>query len=256
VPQFAHVPLIFGPDRKRLSKRHGATSVMEYAKRGYLPDAMVNFLALLGWSAGGERELFRREALIGAFTLEGIGGGNPVFNVEKLDWFNAQHIAMLAPDELALQVKPYLEAAGVWDEKLLAEKHAWFFAVLELLTSRVRRLADFVERGWFFFSDELRFNDSAIEKHLRLPGMDAHLETLAGAFGALATFDAGSTEASLRESAAARNVKAATLIHAVRVAVTGESVSPGLFDVLALVGRERSLERLRTAARMISASRA
>jgi glutamyl-tRNA synthetase len=256
VPEFAHVPLIFGPDRKRLSKRHGATSVMEYAKQGYLPDAMVNFLALLGWSAGGERELFRREELIDAFTLEGIGGGNPVFNVEKLDWFNSQYIAMLAPDELARQVKPYLEAAGIWDETLLTERHAWFFAVLELLTSRVRRLGDFVERGWFFFSDKLRFSDSAIQKHLNVTGMAAHLDALTAAFSALATFDASSTEASLREIAAARNVKAATLIHAVRVAVTGESVSPGLFDVLALVGRERSLERLRAAARMISAPRA
>src|SRR5207249_10050448 len=108
LPQFAHVPLILGADEKRLSKRHGATSVMEYARQGYLPEAMVNFLSLLGWSpdrAEGDRELFTREELVAAFSLEGISGGNAVFNLEKLDWFNAQHIARLAPDELGVRLK-------------------------------------------------------------------------------------------------------------------------------------------------------
>src|SRR3977135_3689763 len=103
VPRFAHVPLILGPDKKRLSKRHGATSVMEYARQGYLPEAMVNFLALLGWSPGTDQELFTREELVAAFGLEGISGGNAVFNVDKLDWFNQQHIMRLAPDELAVR---------------------------------------------------------------------------------------------------------------------------------------------------------
>src|SRR4029077_10916026 len=101
LPLFAHVPLILGPDKKRLSKRHGATSVMEYAAQGYLPEAMVNVLALLGWSPGSDREIFSRDDLIDAFDLKGIGGGNAVFNPEKLDWFNQQHIARLAPGELA-----------------------------------------------------------------------------------------------------------------------------------------------------------
>ena len=101
LPTFAHVPLILGPDKKRLSKRHGATSVMEYHRLGYLPEAMVNFLALLGWSPGDDRELFTRDELVAAFTLEGISGGNAVFNPEKLDWFNQQHIMRLSPDELA-----------------------------------------------------------------------------------------------------------------------------------------------------------
>src|SRR5207244_1657991 len=117
VPAFAHVPLILGPDKKRLSKRHGATSVMEYAGRGYLPEAMVNFLALLGWSPGaGDRELFTADELIDVFSLEGISGGNAVFNPEKLDWFNQQHMMRLAPDELARRVKPSFQAAGLWDE--------------------------------------------------------------------------------------------------------------------------------------------
>src|SRR3989440_1714560 len=153
-PQFAHVPLILGPDKKRLSKRHGATSVMEYARQGYLPEAMVNFLALLGWSPGTDQELFTRAELTRLFTLDGISGGDAVFNTEKLDWFNAQHIARLAPDELARRVKPLFEAAGLWSDDLLGNRHAWFFSVLELLRPRARKLGDFVAQSNYFFTDD------------------------------------------------------------------------------------------------------
>ena len=160
LPQFAHVPLILGPDKKRLSKRHGATSVMEYARQGYLPEAMVNFLALLGWSPGGDREMFSRDELASAFDLDGISGGNAVFNPEKLDWFNQQHIARLAPDELAVRLKPLLEAAGLWDDAYLTSRHAWLFAVLELLRPRAQRLDDFVKQGRFFFTDTVEYDEA------------------------------------------------------------------------------------------------
>src|SRR5438132_1403339 len=118
VPRFAHVPLILGPDRKRLSKRHGATSVMEYARQGYLPEAMTNFLALLGWSPGTSgQELFTRDELVAAFDLGGISGGNAVFNPEKLDWFNQQHMFRLSPGQLARRVRPSFEAAGIWRDE-------------------------------------------------------------------------------------------------------------------------------------------
>ena len=254
VPQFAHVPLILGPDKKRLSKRHGATSVTEYARQGYLPEAMLNFLVLLGWSPGGDQEIFSREELSRLFTLDGISGGNAVFNPEKLTWFNQQYIMRLAPDDLARRVKPWLDAAGLWRDDLAGDRHAWFFAVLELLAPRARRLDEFVPQGRFFFSDALELDDAAVEKHLRAADMDAHLQALDAAFQALPTFDPASSEAALRAVAEARGVKAASLIHAVRVAVTGKSVSPGLFDVLSLVGRERVHNRLRAAAQLASAS--
>jgi glutamyl-tRNA synthetase len=245
LPKFAHVPLILGSDRKRLSKRHGATSVMEYASQGYIPEAMVNFLALLGWSPGaGDREVMSREELTQAFNLEGISGGNAVFNPEKLDWFNQQHLARLAPMELALRLKPSLESAGLWRDDLLTTRHAWFFAVLELLVPRAKRLSDFVSQGAFFFKEDLAYDEAAVEKHLRAEGMAAHLKALAAAFAALPEFDVASTEAALRLVAEARGLKAGTLIHAVRVAVTGTAVSPGLFEVLALVNRPRVLARL------------
>ena len=257
IPQFAHVPLILGTDKKRLSKRHGATSVMEYARRGYLPEAMVNFLTLLGWSPGaGDQELFARDELIASFDLRGIGGSDAVFNPDKLDWFNQQHLFRLAPDELARRVKPFFEAAGVWDEAYLGERHAWFFAVLELLKPRAKRLDEFVELGRFFFVDAVEYDSLAVAKHLQVEGMADHLVALSTLAAELPTFDATTMEAALRTLAAERGVKAATLIHATRVALTGKTVSPGLFEVAALVGRDRTRGRLVAAAGLVTSSRA
>jgi glutamyl-tRNA synthetase len=244
IPQFAHVPLILGPDKKRLSKRHGATSVTEYAGQGFLPEAMLNFLALLGWSPGTNQEIFTREELAAAFTLDGISGGDAVFNPEKLEWFNQQYIMRLPPDALAARVQPSLEAAGLWNDAYLGKRRAWFVAILELLRPRARRLNDFASQGRLFFSDAIEYDAAAVEKHLRADGMAAHIAALDRAFAALAAFDAASIEAALRALAEARGVKAAAVIHAVRVAVTGKTASPGLFEVLALLGRERVHERL------------
>jgi glutamyl-tRNA synthetase len=252
-PSFAHVPLILGPDKKNLSKRHGATSVMEYARQGYLPEAMVNFLALLGWSPGTDRELFSRQELVEAFTLEGINRSGAVFNAEKLDWFNQQHIARLAPDELARRVRPLLETAGLWHSEYLDDRHAWFFAVLELLKPRAKRLDDFAAQGRFFFADDVEYDQTAVDKHVRSAGMEAHLALMDKELGELPTFDPASIEVAVRSLAGRRGVKAGSLIHALRVAVTGHAVSPGLFEVLALVGRERVHARLEATARLLSA---
>lgn len=255
LPRFAHVPLILGPDKKRLSKRHGATSVTEYERQGYLPEAMVNFLALLGWAPGGDQELFDRDGLVAAFRLEGIGGGSAVFNQEKLDWFNQQHIARLSQDELAQRLKPVLELAGLWQDGYLGERHAWFLAVVELLKPRARRLDDFATQGRVFFTDEVDYEEAAVQKHLAPDGMLDHLVALDAGFAALPEFDVASTEAELRAVAEGRGLKAGTLIHAVRVAITGKTTSPGLFEVLTLVGRERTHQRLAAAIARISAPR-
>ena len=255
IPKFAHVPLILGADKKRLSKRHGATSVTEYSRQGYLPEAMFNFLALLGWSPGDDREVLSRDELVAAFSLEGISGGNAVFNTEKLDWFNQQHLMRLAPGELGRRLQPWLDRAGLWNDAFLGDRHAWFFAVLELLKPRAKRLDDFAELGRFFFSDAIEYEEAAVEKHLRAPGMDEHLLALDQALAELEAFDAASTEAAVRETAEARGVKAATLIHAVRVVLTGKTVSPGLFEVLALIGRARVHSRFVEARRLLLTSR-
>jgi glutamyl/glutaminyl-tRNA synthetase len=235
-----------------LSKRHGATSVMAYAAEGYLPEAMINFLALLGWSPGAaDQELFTRDELTGRFEIEGINRANAVFNPAKLDWFNQQHLLRLAPEDLAHRLQPFLEAAGLWDDAYLGDRHAWFFAVIELLKPRATRLKDFVALGRYFFSDALEYDEAAVRKYLRVEGMGEHLNAMNIAFERQ-SFDTVMLEVALRSVAEARGVKAAALIHAIRVAVTGMAASPGLFEVLALLGRERTQTRILKASRGLS----
>jgi glutamyl-tRNA synthetase len=251
VPQFAHVPLILGPDKKRLSKRHGATSVMEYPKLGYLPEAMVNFLALLGWNPGGDRELLDRDELISLFTLEGISGGNAVFNPEKLDWFNQQHIGRLPAQVLLARIESRLRDAGLWRDTLKMSEAAWMDAVLELLKPRVKKLDQLVDELRPFLVDEPEIDPAAAAKHLD-GAVRPMLVELADRVAGSAAIEASSIEASIRGLAETRGIKAAALIHATRVSVTGRAVSAGLFDVLVLLGPLRVSRRLRRAAAYIS----
>ncbi|MBI2834545.1 MAG: glutamate--tRNA ligase [Acidobacteria bacterium] len=250
LPHFAHVPLILGPDRKRLSKRHGATSVLEYKHLGYLPEAMVNFLALLGWSPGTDLEVFDTAELVEQFSLAGISGGNAVFNPEKLDWFNAQHIARLASGEIARRIEPELRAAGLWNDDVLGSGRSWLLRVIELLKPRARKLTDLVESGRPFFGHAVTYDPDAVATHLGDPGLASHLDALRDRFATMTEFAAPAIEATLRKVAEERGVKAAPLIHATRVAALGRAVSPSLFDVLELLGREKTVQRLGVAARI------
>jgi glutamyl-tRNA synthetase len=243
-PAFAHVPLIMGPDKKRLSKRHGATSVMEYEKQGYLPEAMFNFLSLLGWGTGSDDELFTRDELIDRFTLEGISGGNAVFNTEKLDWFNHQHLLRLGDDELIARLHPRLSEAGYWRDALFGEDRDWFVRVLELLKPRAKRLNEFIDQLTPFFVDPASYDADGVTKHLSAPGAAEHMRALGDAFAAAAVWDEANLERELRALAEARSVKAGMLIHGTRLAMTGRMVSPGLFEMLVLLGRDRVLARL------------
>ena len=243
VPAFAHVPLILGPDKKRLSKRHGATSVMEYQRLGYLPEAMVNFLALLGWSPGDDRELFTRDELVQTFTLEGISGGNAVFNPDKLDWMNQQHITRMTAESLAVALEPIVRAAGFWRDEYSGERRAWFLRLAELFQPRLKRLVHFVDEAGPFLSDNVMVDEAAARKHLT-PDIRQPLAELRAAFAATSSFDKVTLEAELRQSAGRLGLKPGALIHATRVAVTGRAVSPGLFEVLELLGRDRALGRL------------
>ena len=244
VPSFAHVPLIMGPDKKRLSKRHGATSVMEYQKLGYLPEAMVNFLALLGWSPGGDQEIFTREELIERFTLEGISGGNAVFNPEKLDWFNQQHMMRMPVEEFARRVTPLLREAGLWNDAFGGEQERWFNRVLDLLKPRIKKLDQIVDDIRPFLVDAPEVDPAAAAKHLSKSELHAPLTALIASFETVEPFAPAELEAALRSVADAHRIKAASLIHATRVAVTGRAASPGLFEVLELLGRARVIARL------------
>ena len=244
VPAFAHVPLILGTDKKRLSKRHGATSVTEYQKMGYLPEAMVNFLALLGWSPGNDRELLSREELIAGFALEGITGGNAVFNPEKLDWMNQQYILRLSAAELGWVLQPLVAAADLWRDDYSDAARDWYLSLVALFQPRLTRLTSFVEDARPYLSDRLELDEAAVAKHLSKPELAAPLEALIAAYRELPVFERTALEGALRATAEQHGLKAGVLIHATRVAVTGRAVSPGLFEVLELLGRDRSLSRL------------
>jgi glutamyl-tRNA synthetase len=245
VPKFAHVPLILGPDKKRLSKRHGATSVGEYEKQGYLPEAMVNFLALLGWSPGGDQELFTRDELVARFTLEGISGGNAVFNPEKLDWFNQQHLMRMPAAEVLRRIRPDLEALGWWHEDFPGARAGWIAKVIDLLKPRAKKLADIAPQMRAFLTDDLTFDDAAVQKHLGDAANAPHIDRWADTLASIEPFDAATIEARLRALAEQLGIKPGVLIHATRVSVTGQGNSPGLFEVLELVGRDRSVARIR-----------
>ena len=229
-PAFAHVPLIMGPDKKRLSKRHGATSVMEYQKQGYIPEAMFNFLALLGWGTGSDDELFTREELIQRFTLEGISGGNAVFNTEKLDWFNHQHLLRLTDEELIARI------GGLKND-------ARTTAILQLLRPRCKKLTDFSVQMKPFFEDPEAYDPEAMKKHLSTAGVKEHVIALRDTF-ANVEWTESELEGRLRELADQRTVKAGMLIQASRIAMTGGMVSPGLFEMLVILGRDTVLRRL------------
>ena len=237
-PAFAHVPLIMGPDKQRLSKRHGATSVMEYATQGYIPEAMVNFLALLGWGTGSNDEFFTRDQLVQRFNLEGISGGNAVFNTEKLDWFNHQHLLKLSDEELIARLMPLLEAAG-----FLTNDLGWLAKVLTLLRPRARKLTEFVDQLAPFFAAPAAYDPDAVKKHLATAGMKDHLSALREGVAGV-EWTEGAIEKALRDLADARTLKAGALIQGTRIAMTGRMVSPGLFEMLVLLGREQVLARL------------
>jgi len=230
-PVFAHVPLIMGADKQRLSKRHGATSVMEYEKQGYLPEAMFNFLALLGWGTGSNDELFTKDELVQRFNLEGISGGNAVFNTDKLDWFNHQHLLKLSDRELIARLG-------------LVGNAEWLGKVLALLRPRCKKLTDFPDQLAPFFVDPTEYDAEGVKKHLSAPDAKGHLEALRRAYVETTDWTEATLEKRLRELAEARGAKAATLIHGTRLAMTGRMVSPGLFEMLVLLGRDRVVARM------------
>ena len=242
VPTFAHLPIILGADRKRLSKRHGATSIGEYRDQGFLPDAMVNFLALLGWSPSGDREVMSRADLVESFSLSAISGGNAVFDPEKLEWMCGQHISLLSAAELATIVTPALKAEGLWPSP--GRDDTWLRRLLHLLQPRAKRISDFPHQARPFLVDTVEYEPGAVRKHLTKPGVTAQVEAAVAALRDVEPFDEARVETVVRDTAQVLRIKAGVLIHPIRVALTGRTASPGIFETIVLLGRERTLARL------------
>jgi len=246
-PVFAHVPLILGGDRTRLSKRHGATSVGSYAAEGFLPEAFRNFLALLGWSPGDDTEYLRTEELIRRFTLAGVSRTNAVFDRAKLEWFNTQYLQKLPIAELLPAVEAELRRAGLWQPEWGSSQREWFAHTVDLLRPRTRLLPDFSTWARAFFSDEFEYDPQAREKFWKDERLPALLGRLADRMDALAEWNHDACDRALRELAAAEGVKAGLLINATRVAIVGQAVAPPLFDTMLALGKQRVVGRLRRA---------
>ena len=246
-PVFAHLPLILGPDRQRLSKRHGATSVGAYHEEGILPEALVNFLALLGWTPPDQKEIVSLEDMVRTFELGTVSKSNAVFDPEKLAWMNSEHLRHLPFERLLPEIEAELKSADLWRETFAADERERFEATVRLLQTRVRSLKDYSHSSRAFFSDDFAYNPEAVKKFWKDPALENLLAALADKLTATDPFDLAEAEKSLRGMAEERGVKAGLLINAARVALTGQAVAPGLFDVMVTLGRDRVAARLRRA---------
>ena len=252
LPVFAHLPLILGPDKTRLSKRHGATSVMAYKEMGIVPEAFRNFLALLGWSPGEaakqadgpDREIFSTDELIQMFSLDGIAHSNAVFNNEKLAWYNTEYIRAYDPLRLLPLIEEEWRAVNYQPSRSREE----ILAAIALLQPRARSLKDFASTFLAYFGDQYTMDEAAVKKFLSDASVRQMLAELGGRYAALQEFTETSTEELLRAYATEKGIKAGALINGARVALTGQAVAPSLFAVMLCLGQQTVAHRLAAAA--------
>jgi len=260
IPEFAHMSLTLDPKKAKISKRtHGElVAIHFYREHGFLPWALVNFLVRLGWSTPDSRDIFTKEELIEAFSLEGLNRANSVFNVNKNDpkfftdpkalSINSHYIRNLPVEEIVPYVKAELEKAGIWDPEFESGKRDWFFATVDLIRSRYHVTTEFATLGRAYFSDDYPIEKKALKKNiLKHNGLKEWFPILADRLEAIESFSNEETENVIRDMAEELDIKAGVLINGMRAAVTGQTVGPGLFDILIAIGQKRVVERLRKA---------
>ena len=241
LPQFAHVPLILGTDKARLSKRHGATSVMSYRDMGYFPEAVVNYLVRLAWSHG-DQEIFTRRELIDMFNLENVGKAAGVFNPEKFLWVNFHYLKSKPLAQLAEDVMPYIRAKGY----PVPQDRGWLEKMIATLRERSKTLVELVEMAGYYLEDQITYDEKAAARFLTLAAADS-MTSLSGKLAALNEFTEANIEQAFTSTLQEKNLKMGELAQPVRVALTGSTVSPGIHDVIAVLGKERSVARLERA---------
>jgi glutamyl-tRNA synthetase len=247
LPRFAHLPMIHGLDGKKLSKRHGATAVGDYQHLGILPGAMLNFLALLGWSPGNDIEVMTLGQMVELFDTDGLQKKAAIFDPKKLEWMNGQHLNLISSAELIARVAPALEAAGLVSQAELEHRRDWFVALLDLLKVRARTIDDIVRQAGPYFRDAITYDADAVAKQWKDRAATADILTKTRqALEGTTPWDLATLEESLRVLAERLGFgeKAGKVFQPLRVALTGLAASPGIFEVLLILGRERSLSRL------------
>lgn len=241
LPQFAHVPLILGTDKARLSKRHGATSVMAYRDMGYFPEAVVNYLVRLAWSHG-DQEIFTRQELINMFALDNVGKAAGVFNPEKFLWVNFHYLKNKPLAQLAQDVIPYIKAKGY----PVPQDRRWLEKMLATLRERAKTLVELVDMARYYLDDRITYDEKAAAKFLTPVAADS-MTALGAKLAALDEFTEINIERAFADTLEERGLKMGDLAQPVRVALTGSTVSPGIHDVIAVLGKDRSIARLRQA---------
>lgn len=260
IPEFAHMSLTLDPQKAKISKRtHGElVAVHFYREHGFLPWALVNFLVRLGWSTPDSRDIFTKEELIEAFSLEGVNRANSVFNVNKNDpkfftdpkalSINSHYIRNIPVEELEPYVRAELEKAGIWNPEFESARRDWYLATIDLIRSRYHVTTEFATLGRAYFSDEYQIEEKALEKNiLKHDGLKNWFSILADRLESIESFSIEETENVIRNMAEELDIKAGILINGIRAAVTGQTVGPGLFDILIAIGQKRVVERLRKA---------
>jgi len=246
IPSFAHLPMILGYDKRKLSKRHGATAILDYKEEGILPEALVNFLALLGWSPGGDREIITIKEMIELFRLEKVGKRGAVFDVDKLLWMNSEYIRMRKDEDLFPLVAKYFEQANLLTDESDYEK---LREVIPLLKVRVKVLKDFVRLGEYFFKDDFEFEREAVSMYFKENEIAKLLHEIKERLLKLEDFEKEKVEACIRNFAQEKGIKAAQVIHPLRVSLTGRKVGPGLFELMSVLGKEECVRRIDRAIR-------
>ncbi len=246
-PQVAHLPVLLGVDRKKLSKRHGATAVREYRAQGYLPETLVNFFALMGWYPEDGREVYSVPELIQRFRIEELGRSGAIFDTQKLLWLNGIYMHATYqrdPERIVDLVVAALTEAGLLDGQVSPEQRAYVARVVSIMGERLRLPRDILTYGDFFFVSEVVFDPAAVQKYLSAPTTAPLLRRLREALAALDGFDRDQIEQAVRGVAAEMALDSRAVIHPLRVALTGKTVGPGLFELMEVLGKERVLARL------------
>jgi len=249
-PQFAHLPMILGPDRAKLSKRHGATNIIDYRRQGYLPEAMINFLSLLGWSLDDKTELLSREELVKHFSLERVGKTAAIFNKDKLDWMNGVYLRQLTPEQFASQSTPFLQRDLPSSVKRPLDDR-YISTITPSIQERARTLGDVPHLADFFFLDELEYNQSLLIKGMDTASATKVIETSLERLKPLEAWNTASLEDILRPLATELGLTTSKFFGLLRVAITGRTASPPLFQTMAALGKERCLKRLNKALQKI-----
>lgn len=242
-PKFGHMPMILAPDRSKLSKRHGATSVEEFQAQGYLPEAIVNYLTLLGWGPGDEREIFDLQETVKLFELEQMSKKAAVYDTKKLTWMNGQYLSQLPLENILPEAKKFFLKDGLVTEQWLEENAEYFAKLVDTVRVRVKTLQEVADAAVYFFKDVEAYDEKGVSKHFNTEAA-VLLEKCAAALEADPVFDLASTEAIYNKIAEENGLSLGKVIHPTRLALTGRTVSPGMFDVMVLLGKEKTIARI------------